>query len=261
LKIRTLIVDDEPLARLRVRELLAKEADVEIEGEAKDGPTAVTLVRELTPDLVFLDIQMPELDGFGVLEQLGARRIPALVFVTAYDRFALRAFEAHALDYLLKPYDDQRFAAALERAREHLRYRSADDLERRVRELLADVRGGPRRVQRLAVQSGARTILLPVGDIDWFEAEGKYVRLQVGARSYLLRDTMRKLEAALDPGRFLRIHRSIIVNVERIREVEAYFRGEYILFLRDGTQLRSGRSYRRAVQRLLGRDEHEEVDE
>jgi two-component system, LytTR family, response regulator len=257
-RIRTLIVDDEPLARMRVRELLTKEPDVEIVGEAPDGPTAVGLVRELTPDLLFLDIQMPELDGFGVLEQVGHRRIPALVFVTAYDRFALRAFEAHALDYLLKPYDDQRFAAALQRVREQLRSRSTDDLERRVRELLADVRGGATHLERLAVQSGARSILVPVAAIDWIEAEGKYMRLHAGERSYLLRDSMKRLESALDPRQFLRVHRSIIVNVERIREVELYSRGEYTLFLRDGTQLISGRSYRRAVQRLLGRDEPEE---
>jgi two-component system, LytTR family, response regulator len=260
LTIRTLIVDDEPLARLRVRELLAEEADVEIVGEAQDGPTAVALVRELTPDLLFLDVQMPELDGFGVLEQVGHRRIPALVFVTAYDRFALRAFEAHALDYLLKPFDDQRFAAALQRVREQLRNRSADELERRVRDLLADVRGGASHPERLAVQSGSRSVLVPVSEIAWFEAEGKYVRLHAGERTYLLRDSMRRLESVLDPRQFLRIHRSIIVNVERIREVEAYFRGEYILFLRDGTQLRSGRSYRRAVQRLLGNDEQEGID-
>jgi two-component system, LytTR family, response regulator len=260
LKIRTLIVDDEPLARRRVRELLEKEADVEIVGEAQDGPTAVSQVRELTPDLLFLDVQMPELDGFGVLEQVGHRRIPALVFVTAYDRFALRAFEAHALDYLLKPYDDQRFAAAVQRVRDQLRNRSADELERRVRDLLADVRGGASHLERLAVQSGSRSVLVPVHEIGWFEAEGKYVRLHVGERSYLLRDSMRRLESVLDPRQFLRVHRSIIVNVERIHEVETFFRGEYILFLRDGTQLRSGRSYRRALQRLLGRDEQEDVD-
>jgi len=258
--IRTLIVDDEPLARRRVRDLLSREPDVEIVGEAHDGPAAVSLVRELMPDLLFLDVQMPELDGFGVLEQVGHRRIPALVFVTAYDRFALRAFEAHALDYLLKPYDDQRFAAALQRVREQLRNRSADDLERRVRDLLADVRGGASRLERLAVQSGSRSVLVPVSEIDWIEAEGKYVRLHVGERSYLLRDSMRRLESVLDPRHFLRIHRSTIVNVERVREVEAFFRGEFILFLRDGTQLRSGRSYRGGVQRLLGRDEREDVD-
>jgi two-component system, LytTR family, response regulator len=260
LKIRTLIVDDEPLARLRVRELLAKEADVEIVGEAQDGPTAVSLVRELTPDLLFLDVQMPELDGFGVLEQIGPRSVPALVFVTAYDRFALRAFEAHALDYLLKPYDDQRFAGALQRVRERLRYRDAGELERRVRDLLSDVRGGASHLERLAVQSGSRSVLVPVDTIDWIEAEGKYVRLHVGERSYLLRDSMRRLESALDPARFLRIRRSIIVNVERIREIEAFFGGRYILFLRNGTQLESGRAYRSVIQRLLGRDGQEDID-
>jgi two-component system, LytTR family, response regulator len=253
-KIRTLIVDDEPLARRRVRELLASEADVEIVGEAQDGPTAVSLVRELTPDLIFLDVQMPELDGFGVLEQIGPRPIPALVFVTAYDSFALRAFEAHALDYLLKPYDDQRFAGALQRVREQLRYRDAGELERRVRDLLADVRGGASHLERLAVQSGFKSVLIPVDEIDWLEAEGKYVRLHVRQNAHLIRDTLTRLESVLDPAKFLRVHRSTIVNVDRIREVETYFRGKYILFLRDGTRLESGRAYRSVIQRLLGRD-------
>jgi two-component system, LytTR family, response regulator len=253
-KIRTLIVDDEPLARLRVRELLAKEADVEIVGEAQDGPDAVSLVRELTPDLLFLDVQMPELDGFDVLEQIGPRAIPALVFVTAYDRFALRAFEAHALDYLLKPYDDQRFAGTLQRVREQLRYRGAGELERRVRDLLADVRGGASHLERLAVQSGSRSILLPVDELDWLEAEGKYVRLHVREHAFLIRDTLTRLESVLDPARFLRVHRSIIVNAERIREVEPFFRGKYILYLRTGVRLESGRAYRSVIQRLLGRD-------
>jgi two-component system, LytTR family, response regulator len=257
LTIRTLIVDDEPLARRRVRELLAKEADVEIVGEAADGPAAVALVRELTPDLLFLDIQMPELDGFGVLEQIGPRSIPALVFVTAFDRFALRAFEAHALDYLLKPYDDQRFAGTLERVREQLRHRDAGDLERRVRDLLSDVRGGTAHLERLAVQSGSRSILIPVDEIDWLEAEGKYVRLHVREHAYLIRDTLSRLESALDPAQFLRVHRSTIVNVQRIGEVEAFVRGEYILYLRNGTRLRSGRAYRSAIQRLLGRESPE----
>jgi len=254
LKIRALIVDDEPLARRRVRELLANEADVEIVGEAPDGPTAVALVRELRPDLLFLDIQMPDLDGFGVLEQIGPRPIPAVVFVTAYDRFAVRAFEAHALDYLLKPYDDERFAGALQRVREQLRRRDAGELERRVRDLLSEVRGGASHLERLAVQSGSRSVLIAIDEIDWLEAEGKYVRVHVREQAYLIRDTLRRLEAVLDPARFLRIHRSIIVNAERIREVEAYFRGEYILFLRNGTRLESGRAYKSVIQRLLGRD-------
>jgi two-component system, LytTR family, response regulator len=257
LTVRALIVDDEPLARLRVRELLAKEADVEIVGEAPDGPSAVSLIRELRPDLLFLDIQMPDLDGFGVLEQIGPRAVPALVFVTAYDRFALRAFEAHALDYLLKPYDDQRFAGTLQRVREQLRYRGADELERRVRDLLADVRGGASHLERLAVQSGARSVLLSVDEIDWLEAEGKYVRVHAREQAYLIRNTLKGLEAALDPARFLRVHRSIIVNVDRIREVEPYVQGEYVLYLRNGTKLKSGRAYRSVIQRLLGRDSQE----
>jgi two-component system, LytTR family, response regulator len=257
LKIRTLIVDDEPLARRRVRELLAKEGDVEIVGEAPDGPTAVALVRELRPDLLFLDIQMPELDGFGVLEQIGPRPIPALVFVTAYDRFALRAFEAHALDYLLKPYDDERFAGALQRVREQLEHRNAGELEQRVRDLLLEVRGGAAHLERIAAKSGSRSVLIPIDEVDWLEAEGKYVRLHVGERAYLIRDTLRRLESALDPARFLRVHRSIIVNVERIREVEAYFGGEYILYLRNGKRLGSGRAYRSVIQRLLGREDQD----
>ena len=175
-----------------------------------------------------------------------------MIFVTAFDQFALRAFEAHALDYLLKPYDDERFSAALDRARARIRQQDAADVEQRLRSLLADVHGTRDGIQGLVVRTGARSLLVAVDEIDWFEAEGKYVRLHVGPKTYLVRDSLSRLELELDARRFLRIHRSTIVNVERVREIEAFFRGEYIVYLSTGTKLRSGRAYRHNIQGLLG---------
>jgi two-component system, LytTR family, response regulator len=255
--IRALIADDEPLARLRIRELLAAEPDIQIVGEAEDGASTVAAVREHDPDLLFLDVQMPELDGFQVLEEIGYGRVAAVIFVTAFDRFALQAFETHALDYLLKPYDDERFATALRRARDHVRQRGPAALEQRVARMMEQVRQGRPLPQRLVVptggRAGARSLFVDVDGIDWLEAEGKYVRLHVGERTHLLRDTLAHLETVLDPARFTRIHRSIIVNVEQIAEIEPYFRGEFVVYLKNGTRLRTGRSYRGTIHALLGR--------
>lgn len=208
-------------------------------------------IREQPPGLVVLERLELGL-GEPLLDQLQPDAVPTVIFVTAFDQFALRAFEAHALDYLLKPYDDERFSAALDRARARIRQQDAADVEQRLRSLLADVHGTRDGIQGLVVRTGARSLLVAVDEIDWFEAEGKYVRLHVGPKTYLVRDSLSRLELELDARRFLRIHRSTIVNVERVREIEAFFRGEYIVYLSTGAKLRSGRAYRHNIQGLLG---------
>jgi two-component system, LytTR family, response regulator len=252
--IRAVIVDDEPLARLRIRSLLAEVEDVEVVAECANGREAIQAIEESPPDLLFLDIQMPELDGFDVLQAIGVGHAPVVIFVTAYDQFALRAFEAHALDYLLKPFDDERFEAALERARERIRQQQGGDLDRRLRAFLEEVRGDRGYLQRLVVPSGHRSVFIRTEEIDWIEAERNYIRLHVGGRAYLLRENMSRIESALDPAKFCRIHRSTIVNIDRIQAVESLFRGEYLVVLHDGTKLTSGRSYRPNLHNLMGKE-------
>lgn len=252
--IRALIVDDEPLARRRIRGLLADADDVEVIAECANGREAIDAIKEAAPDLLFLDIQMPELDGFDVLQAIGVGRVPVVIFVTAYDQFALRAFEAHALDYLLKPFDDERFEAALQRARERIRQQQGGDLDRRLRALLEEVHGDRGYLQRLVVPAGHRSVFIRTEEIDWIEAERNYIRLHVSGRAYLLRESLSRMESALDPNAFCRIHRSTIVNIDRIQSVESLFGGEYLLVLHDGTKLTSGRSYRRTLQTLMGKD-------
>jgi two-component system LytT family response regulator len=251
-KIRVLIVEDEPLARERIRTLLADEPDVHLLGEMGDGRSAVEAIRSRKPDLVFLDVNIPELNGFGVIEEIGVERMPAVVFVTAYDQFAVKAFDTHALDYILKPFDEERFQTALDRARDALRHRDAGVLDERLKDLLDEVRK-PHYVERLAVKAGGKILFLKTDDIDWIGAEGNYARLHSGSRSHLLRETMSSLEEKLDPERFLRIHRSTIVNTDAIVELEPLFQGDYVVILRDGTRLTSSRGYRSNLQDFMNR--------
>jgi two-component system, LytTR family, response regulator len=250
-RIRTIIVDDEPLARRGIRAHLKNEKDFEVISECRDGREAVKMIETQAPDLVFLDVQMPELDGFGVVDAIGAARMPAVIFVTAYDRYALRAFEVHALDYLLKPFDDERFAEALLRARRHIERRDIGDLGRRLQDLLDDLQPRPKHAERLVIKSVGRISFLSVGEVDWIEAADNYVRLHAGGESHLLRETMNSLEQRLDPNQFVRIHRSRIVNIQRVKEMRPLFRGEYDVLLKDGTRLETGRGFRDRVQRLL----------
>jgi two-component system LytT family response regulator len=214
---------------------------------------AVEKIADLKPDLVFLDVQMPELDGFGVLEVTAPENMPAVVFVTAYDAFAIRAFDAHALDYLLKPLDRDRFHRAASRAVAHVRQRQQGELDQRLRALLNDIRPEPKYIDRLVVRSGPRIMFVKVDEIDWIDAEGNYLRLHIGKRSHLLRETMNTLEAKLNPQEFMRIHRSAIVRIARIKELESIFQGEYVVTLHDGTKLTSSRGYREALQQLMDR--------
>jgi two-component system LytT family response regulator len=250
--IRTLIVDDEPLARERVRSLLESEPDVEIVGEAADGPEALRALRELKPDLLFLDVQMPGLDGFQVLQHLDPDHVPVTIVVTAYDRYAIQAFEIHALDYILKPFDRKRFHEAMRRARIQLQQTPNGELSHRMLALIEHVQKRDEYMDRLIVKSGGRVLFVPVSEIDWIEAAGNYVRLHHGPAEHLLRETMSSLEAKLNPKQFLRIHRSTIVNINRIQELQPSFHGDFVVTLKGGVQLSLSRSYRAAVEERLG---------
>ncbi len=250
MKIKTLIVDDEALARERLRQLLGGEAEIEIAGECGDGGTAVERIRETAPDLVFLDVQMPELDGFGVLAALGTETLPVVVFVTAHDRFALQAFEVHAVDYLLKPFDRERFKKALERAMQAVRQRTGGGLDQRLAALLQEFKPAPKAAERLAVKTGDRVLLLRVEELDWIKAADNYVELHKGRETHLLRETLNALEARLPAEKFVRISRSVIVNVERVRELKPLFSGEYTVVLENGTELGLTRGYRENLPRL-----------
>lgn len=238
--LRALIVDDEDLARQRIRHLLLKEPDVEVVGECAHGVEAVRAIEALAPDLVFLDIQMPELDGFGVVEAVGADHMPATLFVTAYDQHALRAFEVHALDYLLKPFDPERFRAALDRARRWCATGGRPDLSG----LLEGLRKERPWLDRVLVRQGDRHVLLRCGNIQWIEAEDNYVRLHVEGTSFLLRQTMAGILQRLDPAQFRRIHRSAIVNLDFIRELQPWTSGDHLVLMKDGTKLTLSRTYR-----------------
>ncbi len=253
--IRTLIVDDEPLARSRIRQLLEAERDVDVIGECANGIAAVEVIRSTAPDLVFLDVQMPGGGGFEVVERVGSEEMPMTVFVTAYDEFALQAFEAQALDYLLKPFEVERFRRTLQRVRAHF--------ELRHQELSAPAgptgpvgeatmsNGRAGCLERFHVRSGSRILFVEAERVDWIGAEGNYLRLHVGRQSHLIRETLSHLEARLDPRRFLRIHRSTIVNLERVRALETVLQREYLVILEDGTKLSSSSTYRARLERAL----------
>ncbi|HKQ77678.1 MAG TPA: LytTR family DNA-binding domain-containing protein [Blastocatellia bacterium] len=250
-KIRTLVVDDEPLARERITDLLAHDAEAEIIGECGDGLAAVAAIEHHKPDLLFLDVQMPELDGFGVLEAIESA--PVTIFVTAYDQYALRAFEVHALDYLLKPFDRERFDKALQRAKRQIARERAGAVNQELVALLADLKTRPKPLERLVIKAGGRVFFLRVDEIDWIEAAANYVKLHAGKESHLLRETINGLAAKLDPDKFLRIHRSIIVNLERVKELQPWFHGDYVVIMQDGAQLTSSRNYREHLRKLLGK--------
>ena len=259
--VRAVIVDDEPLARDCIRIALQKQEGVEVVAECADGAEAVDAIRRCRPDLVFLDVQMPGLDGFGVVERVGVERMPAVVFVTAFDAHALRAFEVHAADYVLKPFDDARFGDALRHARRHLRAEAGESLRRSLRALLREVgdAGGAgeaepvpaRPVSRLMVQAEDRIRFVRVDEVDWFEAAGNYVRIHAGRQQHMVRLPISRLVEQLDPARFVRIHRSTVVNLDRIREVQPWFGGDYVAILQDGQQLRISRRYRDSLLRPM----------
>ena len=252
-KIKTLIVDDEPLARERLVSLLGAEADIEVVAQARDGEEAVTAIQDHQPQLVFLDVQMPHMTGFDVIDAVGPDRMPLVIFVTAYDQHALKAFQVRALDYILKPFDRERFGDALQRARRQIERDETGDLGRRLLALVKDLRRDQPKTDRLVVKSGGRLFFLRMDEIDWIEAAGNYVRLHVGTTSHLLRETMNAIEGRLDPEKFFRIHRSRIVNMERIQEMQPWLNGEYAVVLRNGTRVPLSRGYREKLQERLGK--------
>ena len=255
-RIRALVVDDEPVARDRLLRLLEQQGDIDLVGQCSNGLETVAAIEQLSPDLVFLDVQMPEMDGFEVVRALEAGRVPTVVFVTAYDEYAVRAFEVHALDYLLKPFSSVRFRATLAHARDELDRHRAGDLGRRLLELapaLWEKSGAPKTADRLLVRSTGRVHFVRTSEIDWCEAAGNYVRLHVGEESHLFRETMNGLESKLDPQHFVRIHRKTIVNVERIEELRSSLAGECTVYLRNGAKLTLSRGYREGFQERFGK--------
>ncbi len=250
--IRALIVDDEPLAREKIRTLVAADGEIEVVDECGDGRAAAAAILEHDPDLVFLDVQMPEMDGFAALEAVGGERTPVVVFVTAYDEYALKAFEVRALDYLLKPFDRTRFEAALARAKERVEADRGGGLAERIDGLLGELRGEHGRwLEHLVVKSRGRIFFVSVDEVERIEAAGNYVELHIGDDEHLVRGTLKGLEQKLDPARFIRVHRSHIVNIRRIREIHPWFNGDYRIVLQSGAEITSGGSYRDALRDLL----------
>lgn len=250
--IRVLLVDDESLAREMLREMLQDDPQVTIVGESCNGREALEAIRTHSPDLIFLDVQMPELGGFEVLEALG-KDIPQVIFVTAYDQYAVRAFEVHALDYLLKPFDKERFDISWQRARTQLLRERDGGTDKQILALLEEMKAGNKYLERLVIKASGRIYFLETSEIDWIEAEGNYVSVHTGKKSHLLRETISSLEAQLDPRKFLRIHRSSIVRIDRIQELQPWFHGEYRIILQNGIQLTLSRNYRDKLHEALGK--------
>ena len=256
-KIRALLVDDEPIARRGIRQQLQSEADVEVIGECANGKEAVVAIRTQAPDLVFLDVQMPLLSGFGVVEEVGVDQLPAVVFVTAYDEHAIRAFEVNALDYLLKPIEPQRFQKTLSRVRDQLNQSSDKQLNKKLSALLR-LQEKPDTVfekhsylERVVIKESERVLIVPVEDIDWIGAHGNYVQIHTRSKAHLLRETMDGMEGKLNPANFVRLRRSTIVNGRRIQELKPLFNGEYTVLLKNGVALTSSRRYRKNLDLLL----------
>lgn len=251
--IRVMIVDDEPIACRRVQRLLKTEPDVEIVKVASNGRDAIENIQKLNPDLVFLDIQMPGMDGFEVLKSLDPENLPQIVFVTAYDRYAIRAFDVHALDYLLKPFDEDRFKEALERAKSQVMKDRSKILNRGLLSLLQEIKPATKYLERLVVKTSGRVFFLKTEEIDWIEAQGKYVNIHVRKEAHLVREGMNSLESSLNPRKFVRIHKSSIVNIDQIAQLQPWFHGDYRVILRDGTVLTLSRRFRQNLDQLLGK--------
>ena len=249
--IRTLIIDDERIAREGIRSLLERDSEIEIAGECADGIEALKTIRAVRPDLIILDIQMPGLDGFGLLARLDPGTLPAIIFVTAYDAYAVRAFSVHAVDYILKPVEPERFASALEHAKKIIASREHAPNEARILALLAEIRRPPQTSGRIAVKLPGRIYFVETGKIDWIEAAGDYCVIHAEGGKHMIRESLRSLESMLDDRQFLRIHRSVIVRVDRIRELRPLYHGEFRILLADGSVQTISRSYRRRAEALL----------
>jgi two-component system LytT family response regulator len=247
---KVLIVDDERLSRRRIRRLLTLEPDCEVIGECANGAEAVSTLSNSSPDILFLDVQMPELDGFEVIRALNEVR-PLIIFTSAYDDYALRAFEVHAFDYLLKPFDGRRFRESLHRAKARIAQERSGSPDRRFAELFETLSKPRRSPDRIAVRNNGRVVFVKLEDIDWIEASDNYVCLHCGRETHVVRETMSELESLLDSSQFLRVHRSAIVNLDRIRELQPWFRGDYRVILRDGTELTLTKNHREKLESRL----------
>jgi two-component system, LytTR family, response regulator len=251
--IRLLIVDDEPLARAGVRRLLEHDDVIQVIGECEDGAQAVVAILDQQPDAVLLDIKMPEMNGLDVVRTIGVERMPLTVFITAYDEHALRAFELHAVDYLLKPFNDERFAQTIQRIKSEIHTRAAARLSEKLLNVLQDTQPkGGRYLNRIVVRTDGRTLLLKTVDVEWIEAADYYARIHSGSKAYLLRETMNELEAKLDPEVFFRVHRSAIVNLEKVKEIQPYTRGEHVVIMNGGAKVRLSRGRREKLEERLG---------
>jgi two-component system, LytTR family, response regulator len=253
--VRTVIADDEPLARRKLRILLDSEPEVKVVAECQNGGQTLSAIRDCCPDLLLLDIQMPDRDGFQVLSEISPEEMPVVIFTSAYDQYAIRAFEAHALDYLLKPFDQGRLHHAIERARLELQQSKTHEMRHRIFELLSRVKSDKRHIteseERLVIKTKGRIVFLNLDEIDWVEAAANYVRLNVGKESYLFRETISRTSERLNPNHFIRIHRSVIVNVRKIKELIPVNSGEYIVVLKSGKELSCSRGYRANVQHII----------
>ena len=251
--IRTIIVDDEPLACRRVHRLLRADEEIQVLALCTNGEQAVEAIHHHHPHLLFLDIQMPGMDGFEVLEAIDKRKLPQIIFITAYDRYAIQAFEVHAVDYLLKPFDRERFEKAVDRAKEFIRHNQQTNISKELEALREEIRLKPAYLDRFVIKTGGRIYFLKSQHIDWIEAQGKYVAIHSGKESHVLREGISSVEEDLDPQKFVRIHRSTIVNIERVKELNPWFHGDCKITLQDGTQLMLSRHYRQRLDDLLGR--------
>ena len=246
MKIRTLIVDDMRPAREHIRQYLATDTEIEIVGEAANGREAIEAINSQNPDLVFLDVQMPGVDGFGVIERIGVEQMPAVIFVTAFDEFALKAFDANATDYLLKPFDEERITRAVNRAKKEIERAQSGDIETRLRKVLEGVKSDApanKYLKRISVKNASHTFVLQTDDIDWIGAAGNYVELHVGSETHLIRERLSQLEERLDPEKFVRVHRSTIVRVDRIKKLHPLFNDDHLIELGNGTKLNASRTY------------------
>jgi two-component system LytT family response regulator len=251
MKIRTVIADDMPLARSRIRRYLKTDSEIEIIRECSRGGEAIEAINNLKPDLVFLDVEMPEVSGFEVLQAINLDPAPVVIFVTAYDQFTLRAFDYHALDYLLKPFDEARLKRALERAKRELKQTKQTDINEQLQSVLQNGKAESKFLKRIAIKSGERTFFLPTDDIDRVSTAGNYLELHVGKQTHLIRERMCELEAKLDPTKFVRIHRLSLINIERVREMQPLFNGDYVIILHNGTRLTLSRTYREKLFDLI----------
>lgn len=251
MKYSVLIVDDESHARERLKKYIKSDQDLSISGECSNGVEAVKIIKKKNPDLVFLDVQMPQMDGLGVIETVGAKQMPVTIFVTAYDRFAIQAFKVNAMDYLLKPVAKDRFEESVNRAKEYFSKNENNEINKRMLDLLQEMRPQKQFIDRIMVKTSDRMYLVKVEDIDWIEADDNYAKLHVGNKYHLLRQTMKSLEDTLDPGIFLRIHRSVIVNMDRIKEIQQWFNNEYTVILKDGTELTMSRGYKDKAKEMF----------